>query len=214
MQQVLELVESCCDIRWKMVVCHEEHGWRPPSKAINVGIKSAVGEYILIVSPESAFVHDVPHQMLAHASIYPNAAICGRLNHCLFSELSGHQDVYEAMVRHQSRAETIHHYGSILVSRAKAIEVGGFDECLTTWGGDDDNFRARLVLASVPIRRTNDINIVHLSEARPTNRPAKTKEELAYLFYPKHKACPVCSPHWGAAFNDLVWDWSQKDRSV
>jgi glycosyltransferase involved in cell wall biosynthesis len=207
--RVCRLLERFARIKWKVIVCHQPHPWRPPSKAINVGIRHAAGDYVMIVSPESLFIGDVPAQMLSHAALFPAGAICGRVNFCRFAELADGNGTYEAMLRYQHlQTNKPLHYGSICLSRAKAFEVGGYDECLTRWGGDDDNFRARLQLAGLKIVKTNDVNILHLGfESRNSTRPQKTARELDYLFSPKQPVCPRCFPRWGRAFTHIVRDW-------
>ena len=45
-------------INWKVIVNHNKHDWRNPAKAINVGIRNATKEFILVCSPESEFITD------------------------------------------------------------------------------------------------------------------------------------------------------------
>ena len=99
LEQVLDTIGRSPEVRWRAVACHEPHEWRPPAKAINVGVRHAEGDYILIVSPETAFINDVPSQVLAHLAAFPDAAICGRLSYSTFAELDRCRDAYEAMVQ-------------------------------------------------------------------------------------------------------------------
>jgi hypothetical protein len=221
-RQVLELTAQYKDIQWRVIACHETHAWRPPCKAINVGIRHAQGEHILILSPESAFVNDVPSQVLSHLETFPESAICGRLNHSTFDQLADCRDVYQAMVRYQYRLspgrdgfEVPQFYGSVAVSRQKAVEIGGYDECLAKWGGDDDNFRARLQLAGVSILKTADVNIVHLgaSPRQPGWAPLLKKDEDR-IVRPAHLRCPQCSGTWGTAFDDIVTDYGKASAAA
>lgn len=208
---VKNFVQQYPDIKWRIVVSSEKHAWRAPSKAINVGIKLARGKQILIVSPESVFVNNLPSHMLSFASLRPNSAICGRLNTCTFSEFFSCADSHEAMFRYRLKSgkQSIH-YGSLLVDREKAIEIGGYDECLTKWGGDDDNFRARLALAGVHLLKTSDINIVHLDYSPKPSYVRKPQKELDILLNPKQKQCSRCYPTWGQAFDNITLDWDPR----
>jgi glycosyl transferase family 7 (putative galactosyltransferase) len=213
LDQVLDTIGRSPEIRWRVVACHEPHEWRPPAKAINVGLRHAEGDYVLIVSPETAFVNDVPSQVLAHLAAFPDAAICGRLSYSTFAELDHCRDAYEAMV--QARYGTgltamidEHYYGTVAVSRETVLEVSGFDECFETWGGDDDNFRARLVLAGATILRTPDINTLHLDATpRESRWRRRSWAEERQIRRPKATRCPDCSRSWGTAFDDVVYDY-------
>ncbi len=57
---VLDLIRQYPDIRWQVRVNDQPHGWQPPCKAINVGVRHASHDVVLVCSPESMFVTDVP----------------------------------------------------------------------------------------------------------------------------------------------------------
>lgn len=213
---VLSLIQNFPKVKWKVIVCHEPHEWRNPTKAINVGLKHARGNNVLIVSPESAFVDDLPDHMLMHLSVHQQSAICGRLHCSTFRDLAECKRPYEAMLRYiyrqgpglYTRRNIELFYGSIMVSRSSAVNICGYDECLVNWGGDDDNFRARLRLAGIAIVKTRNVNILHLSDSpEPRRKRITTKAETEYILRPAKPKCPVCSPRWGQAFNDVVYDW-------
>lgn len=48
---MLALLAQHSKVRWKVVVNDEPHPWRPPHRAINVGLRDATGHYVLEASP-------------------------------------------------------------------------------------------------------------------------------------------------------------------
>ncbi len=48
---VLALLEHCPGVRWKVIVNDVPHPWRPPCRAINVGLISATSEVAIFMVP-------------------------------------------------------------------------------------------------------------------------------------------------------------------
>lgn len=205
---VVKFAQQYPDVNWRVFVNTEKHEWRPPCKAINVGLKMARGNRLLIVSPESLFVNNVPELVLLYAELLPDTAVCGRVNHCHLDEFATAENVFEALVVDRVRTNAKDHfYGSICVSRNRAIEIGGYDECLIKWGGDDDNFRARLRLAGANILCTSDIMMLHLNYSPKQPREKRNRAQLDALLKPKGKICRSCFPNWGTAFDTIAYSW-------
>ena len=56
--RVLDTIQRLPEVKWR-VICHPwPHEWRPPSRAINAGVRKALAPTVVICSPESAFVGD------------------------------------------------------------------------------------------------------------------------------------------------------------
>ena len=70
--ELLALLTQYPDVRWTVLVNDRAHPWRPPCKAINVGLRHAVGQFVLVCSPESAFVGDVPSMALEVLQAHPD----------------------------------------------------------------------------------------------------------------------------------------------
>ena len=64
-------------INWKVIVNHSKHDWRNPAKAINVGIRNATKEFILVCSPESEFITDAIYLMRKKLQFYPQHFVIG-----------------------------------------------------------------------------------------------------------------------------------------
>ena len=144
----------------KIILNEHSHDWRPPCKAINVGIRLAKYSRILVVSPETLFT--------------PNALEC--LWHSVSDESYGiglvkfvnlvsqhYQPVNEMLQR--NRSSVFMPYGSILFTQKQADKIGGYDEHFSCWGGDDDDFRSRLKSAGF-IQKVTLAKFLHINLKR------------------------------------------------
>lgn len=189
------------DVNWRVLVNRSPHPWRTPTKAINVGLRHAHNDYVLVVSPETKFVGNVPEMMLDIAS--PKIAVAGKLTNLTYHRFMEIGEVEAVTSFEKSRG--LHYYGSICFYRQAAIDIGGYDECMDGWGGDDDNFRARLGLSGVKVICTPQINIVHLifEDNHKSNCKMNTFS-MDYIHRPKSPICPVCYPNWGNDFAEVL----------
>lgn len=122
----------------KIFINQEAHLWRCPSKAINVGIKQARYENILVMSPETLPLPHSIEQLLSHCT--PSQYAVGIIKHSPFTSCS-----FDNLPQlFADLPGTILPYGSICFRKEQAIAIGGYDEKFVIWGGDDDDFRARL----------------------------------------------------------------------
>ena len=208
-RDVLELLRAHPEVKWRVVINDHDHPWRPPCCAINAGIKNAVGELVLVVSPESAFAGDVPGEALAAHAQQPTGAIAGRVVFATFAELA-HGSALQIFRKHHARGHR--YYGSICAPRASFAAVGGYDESFAHWGGDDDNLRFRLQLLGVPLFTDDDLCVLHLSD-KPRGgpwghrNPDRTTEpqQKKRAFAP---VTPFVNPGgWGVSFGRVALDW-------
>ncbi len=143
---VIELARQYPDIRWQILVNDQPHGWQPPCKAINVGVRHASHEVVLICSPESMFVTDVPAQALGTVRAEPRGVALGRVAFGTYAQLRelGASAAFDAQA--PNARDPFKLYGSIALARQELESIQGYDESLRGWGGDDDNLRARLAM--------------------------------------------------------------------
>lgn len=215
-EQILDLIALYPEIKWRVLYNSQDHAWRPPTIAINVGIKNALGEHILVVSPESAFWTDVPEVLLAEAQ-KGNIAV-GRLYCQTFDYLDQRMQAYgpdfsDGMLKNPPpRDFSKLFYGSICVKKSHLEAVHGYDESLTKWGGDDDNVRARMVLNGVQLVKCPNAKVVHFSfnpriEDIERIRVPQTDEEIWSIGNPK---VAVTNPDgWGNSYNEVIYDWAK-----
>lgn len=195
---LLELLRQYPDVRWKVLVNDVPHAWRPPCRAINVGIRHAAGSHVLICSPESAFVGDVPAQMLKIVHKHPDSIALGRVGFAGFDQLSGNrslEEIYDAAVPLELKFRTF--YGSVCGPKAAFEAVRGYDEEFRKWGGDDDNLRVRMEMAGFRLMAFPEARLLHLdSEVRTGREQYDDKIDIL-----------KCSPHQAKA--NLAWEWGR-----
>lgn len=161
---LLALLDRYPQVRWQVIVNDVPHRWRPPCRAINVGLRHSAGRYVLVASPESVFVGDVPAYALQVVSNYPNGIAIGRVGWARFDDLVGGrspQDQFAACVPAEPLLLTF--YGSICGPRTAFEAVRGYDESFTTGGGDDDNVRVRLEMNGCTLLACPELRLLHLS---------------------------------------------------
>ena len=165
--EVLALLDSFPLLRVRVVVNDRSHDWRPPCVAINVGIQNALGEYVLVVSPESVLVGDVPSRVIGVLRDHPSDVLLGRVAFATYSEAHGRtsEALFPAvMAVRGGHAFAMDYYGTVAASRATFNAVRGYDESLSDWGGDDDNLRARLSMQGALLVLDRALGVIHLSE--------------------------------------------------
>ncbi len=148
-REVVHLVAGTAGLKATVLVNDEDHPWRAPTKSINVGIRAARGDLILVISPETAFSGDVPSRVISACDAVPGGTVVGRLS---FNTIRR-----DALVRAGL-------WGNICAPRAVLEEIRGYDESFTKWGGDDVDVRRRIQLAGYAIYSDEDVRVVHLSE--------------------------------------------------
>jgi hypothetical protein len=171
------------DVCWTLLVNDRAHAWRPPGCAINAGVRHSTGRFVFVHSPESAYVGDAPAMALQAAMQGAQGAGVGRVGFAQFDALDA-LDALDAAMKPDPHAapaalaalfalsvpEALYlstFYGSLCCAREAFDAVGGYDESLAQWGGDDDNFRVRLEMAGWQLQACAELKLLHLSfEAR------------------------------------------------
>ena len=130
-----------CHFSIKILLNDEEHEWRCPSKAINQGIKQAAHDKIIVISPETLILPNSILKLETHCN--ETDFSFGIVKHASPSELN----FSDLEKNFQTLNAMPLPYGSICFTRQQATSVGGYNENYIIWGGDDDDFRNRLLLA-------------------------------------------------------------------
>ncbi len=200
-ERVLNFIRRYPQVNWVIIINDTPHEWRNPTKALNVGIKHASKTYILVVSPESEMATDVMNQF--------KKKIDGNHNFCIGQ--------CHSMVYGDSRFfMTGLPYGSILVSRENLIKIGGYDETLSAWGGDDDNLRYRLKMIGVREIFLPEAHIFHWEDKKSHRFTKlanfKSNSFTARIFNP---------PHWlanngvfGNDFKRIAYDYRKTAKDT
>jgi hypothetical protein len=159
------LLDRFAQVRWKLLVNDRPHEWRPPCRAINVGVRHSTGRFVFVHSPESAYVGDAPAVALHAAMAGERHVAIGRVGFARFDALDAAGGRVEAVFAQQV-PEALYlrtFYGSLCCARAAFDAVGGYDERCDVWGGDDDDFRVRLEMAGWQLQACAALKLLHLS---------------------------------------------------
>lgn len=204
---LLELLKAYRDIRWRVFVNDLAHLWRPPCRAINVGIRQARGEFILVCSPESAFVTDVPAIALRSLLDKPRSAVLGQVGFGLFSGIQQWSDLQRAFVAAVPDPRHLNtFYGSVCAPKAAFEEVRGYDESFDTWGSDDDNLRVRMEMAGYANLLCPSMRVLHLADE--PREPEGRKFNAAEAFQRRSPTTALAnSLRWGTDFGRLAYQW-------
>lgn len=212
---VLSLLDDLPLIRARVIVNDRPHDWRPPCKAINAGLRAAAGRFILVVSPESVFVTDVPGRVLTLLAQRPTDIMIGRVAWTTMrsARAQAPKPLFEAAVAACGGTQfASDYYGSIAAARDSFHAIGGYDESVEEWGGDDDNVRARLSMNGAMLVLDRELKLLHLSE-RPVMRtrasPRNAAVRLRELVNPSHVVAN--DENWGKDFGRVARDW-RNDR--
>lgn len=198
--ELLEFISTYPLINWKVIVNHKKHDWRNPSKTINVGIKGATKKYILVCSPESEFYTDAIKIMRENLEYYDKHFAVGRVAFVDYDR----EEIDDVWFTHP--------FGSIMVEKKYLFAIGGYDESLDKWGGDDNNVRARLELSGVKKLYLPEVKLVHREEKKELKVRKKKTERVPVemwkdIFLPSKISI---NDNWGEDFNDVVFDWQHK----
>ena len=201
---VLDLIRQYPDIRWQVRVNDQPHGWQPPCKAINVGVRHASHEVVLVCSPESMFVTDVPAQALGTVRAVPRGVALGRVGFGQYAQLHqlGASAAFDAVA--PDARDPFKLYGSIALARQELELIGGYDESFRGWGADDDNVRVRLAMNGARLLGCPQMKLLHLADE--PRRPSPAFNAASDL----RKCSPATARAnlgvaWGRAFSRLAW---------
>ncbi len=186
-------------IRSRVIVNDQEHAWRPPCKAINVGVRHAKGEWVAIISPES-IIASYDH---VFAEVLADEEVCnGKVYTGLLSQIDMKTVLENDFVLGQmwqiGNSVTVG-YGFLLTERKHLEAINGFDESRLLYGGDDNDIRHRLKwhgLIPVVLRH---LEIYHIAHQAP--RRSSGYEPWA------HKGVVLNQPDWGRDYSRVAYDW-------
>ncbi len=202
-QAVLELVQAHPGISWRVLINRQDHAWRNPAVAINVGIRHAQGDFILVFSPESIYVNDVPTHLFNKARENEAVFAVGRVHNCAREviDAKGLNQAYE-------EGEPKRYYGSICAPRQHLEMIRGYDETNQSWGCDDDNVRARLMLSGLEARYVRRAKVLHPLESnevpRVIRRQEKEDHERDFYVYPQSMLAN--GEDWGREFDEIIYE--------
>ena len=198
--RLIKYIKQYPFINWKVIVNHNKHEWRNPSKAINVGIRNASKDFILVCSPESEFITDAIYIMRKKLEYYPAHFAIGTVS---FTAIESYTDLSNSVFIE---------YGSIMAKKEAFYAVTGYDESLIKWGGDDDNIRVRLEMQGIKKILLPEVKLLH--KEKPKELKSRNNKNIAIETLKRIK-CPLVikanSKDWGKEFNDMPYSWEYNE---
>lgn len=194
-KEVIELVKQYPEIHWKVQLNPNDHEWRNPAKAINVGIRTATKEKVIIMSPETICTKDAISTLAQKT--YGIQYSTGFISFATRDEIRDDNKVYYRKIKTN--------WGSICLVKGVLEALGGYYEPNTTYGGDDINIRRRLRMAGYKQVSDYEVQLIHSSEKyrelhhRPFCPPGKASEETL------HPQTYVINSDWGRDFDNLIY---------
>lgn len=191
-------------IRFKVLVNEEPHKWRPPCKAINVGIRHAEGEYCVVMSPESILMlpsGDYMWQKI-HQLKWRKFFLTGLVGEVSPDRLhpTFTKEYYDEIITGPIRDE----FGFLLASRYDLVDLGGYDERRVGYGGDDDDIRRRLERHGIKHVNDSQLRVAHFSHSHAPRRDGSKAEPIAEEIVMPNQ------PVFGMDFARVAWNWRDK----
>jgi GT2 family glycosyltransferase len=197
----VELVKAK-GLRARVLVNDQDHPWRPPCKAINVGIKHSEGEWIVVASPESIIMLPSPEYLSewVEHNLYPDSFLTGFVAYdTTFRDLKNPAFLNYAYNNFFRDFHVIDGFGFLMVKRDDLVGVGGLDERRSGYGADDNCVRARL--KNFGVRQVKDlaVRVAHLRDPATPARQMESWEPISDA-----KDLPKA---FGLDFDRIAYDW-------
>lgn len=185
---VLDLIAQYPAIKWRVLVNDAPHEWRPPCKAINVGVRNALGDSIAILSPESILLNQTPLPWVR--GFYTTGVISDR-------------DAWTGIPTYENfpnEQRLNYGFGFLMMEKRLFESVHGFDESRIRYGGDDDDIRWRLRGVGFTQNCDFAIRVVHVHHSNECRAGRETFEPIGR---------PLVQPDWGKSFSRIAFDWNK-----
>jgi glycosyltransferase involved in cell wall biosynthesis len=205
-EDLLEFIGEYPCINWKIIINRQLHEWRNHCKVLNVGIRNASMEYVLIMDPECTFHTDLIYHFRYSLHYLENTFAVGNV-------LFGGYDMDETEIQKCITTGKLQPYGSVMARKEDFESVMGYEEDYEQWGAEDDNIRAKLELMgywksfipeAIVIHREDDFQKAHrLRLGKSKDLPVSL---LRRSFLPETVSCNPTN--WGRDFSEIIFDWS------
>lgn len=151
-------IKDCPPIPNTRLIKYEYFGeYFNPSKAFNIGIREALYENVLIISPEVKPVTDIIGKF---STLERGNYVCSALDQQEDGKIS-------VLVNSQYRSETPAMYFTALFKKEDILDINGWDENFCSgiaW--EDDDFGARFVGAGKKFEILEDCKVLHMWHPR------------------------------------------------
>lgn len=191
---VLCLIHSYKKIKWIVLLNEVDHEWRNPAPVINVGIRHATRPYVLVMSPETICINDAT-RLLLEASWHPDTChfSVSHIGFCTYDEMAADPLIFDRVQKWQC--------GSVCFPRNITERIGGYNEFLSLWGGDDYDWVRRMEIAGLHKNYVGECRLLHPSFiAMGTRNPIVDVQMVSNPLPP-----PSAEWGWGKAFEKIIY---------
>ncbi|KYK22659.1 hypothetical protein AYK24_00095 [Thermoplasmatales archaeon SG8-52-4] len=202
LKKYLYYVSKEQNLKIKMLLNPNSHEWRNPAKPLNVGIKNADGKKILVMSPESCFASsDAISKLVSNCDHYKFSH--GDIKFCTYKERK--EILAKGLPLYENINSQIIPYGSICFLKEHAWTLGAYDESRGSWGGEDDNFRNRLMKAGIQ-KVYVEAHLIHFQELPRSETAKKIDQEFPSDYYEwrNNPSIIANTGGWGNDFNTIA----------
>lgn len=204
-RQIRSLLEDYPFISWILIVNDEPHPPRNHAPVLNVGLRHATRRYIMQIDPEVEYWTDAIGLMRLNLENYPKHYAVGYMAYC---------DTDTELTEESICTLDFIPYGNIMVERDAICQIGGYDELFTSWGGEDDNLRARLDMIGYSPLYLPEAQTIHREDnyspkVRAERIASHSNEDWLRMRYP----CTAVAndEHWGYSFGRLGYSWEMQE---
>ncbi len=163
------------NINFKCFTNTENHEWRNPAVVLNFGIKNAISEYCLIMSPESLLLNNAINELMNNAN--ENEFSVGKvvfLKENIYKNYNNKNDfekIFELTETKNNNYIGPVFYGSICCKKTNFEKVNYYTEEFNEsgWGGEDDDVRNKLIKNNIKMNKIN-AKIIHLENELSFNK--------------------------------------------
>jgi len=202
---VLGIVKSNPDIKFRVIVNDWKHDWRPPCIPYNVGIRHALAGHVVLTDPESAIVLPRNDHLLQ---------LVTEDFRCCYGGITWIGDDFKlgdpaALIRQKIMVTeaTCSPWSlliGLLVAPKLALErICGFDERRTGYGWDDTDLRIRLCRLGYRWCVAGTVKIFHAMHDNAPHRVESNEPMSPNIMLQDQKES------WGKAFCRVAWDWNK-----
>ena len=203
--QIRSLLEDYPFISWVLIVNDEPHPPRNHAPVLNVGLRYATRRYIMQIDPEIEYWTDAIGLMRLNLANYPKHYAIGYMAYC---------DTNTELTEESICNLDFIPYGNIMVERDAIYQIGGYDELFTSWGGEDDNLRARLDMIGYSPLYLPEAQTIHREdnyspEVRAERIASHSNEDWIRMRYPNEAVAN--GEGWGYSFGRLGYSWEMQE---
>lgn len=210
--ELMELLRAHPNVKARVIVNDARKDctdWRPPCKAINVGIRNSLGIYTAVLSPETIVCPPTNEYLFRKLASFSNSRffLTGSLYNIELSEREFHYDPYLLCeVLECRRAELkefpMEAYGWFITPTKILTELRGFDESRLKYGGDDDCMRVRMRMFGCQEQADINLRLTHLWHR-------DTKREFGHEPYGEKVVLWAQDKTWGRDYSRIALDYAK-----